>query len=94
MKVVSDSSPLITLALLGCFDLLPKLYGKIYISGEVYKEVVVDGAALPGAAQVAQAKWIEVVPVKDIVALTAAFSKFALGAGEISAVFVSQRNSG
>ena len=65
MTVVSNSSPLITLARIGCFDLLPKLYSRVYISSEVYKEVAVDGAGLPGATQVAQADWIEVSPVQD-----------------------------
>ena len=42
MTVVSNSSPLINLARIGCFDLLPKLYGRVYISREVYNEVAVD----------------------------------------------------
>jgi len=33
------------------------------ISTEVYNEVVIAGAGLPGATQVAQADWIEVRPV-------------------------------
>ncbi len=49
MIVASDSSPLITLARIQCFDLLPKLYGAIYISTEVHHEVVIQGAGLPGA---------------------------------------------
>ena len=49
MIVVSDSSPLITLARIGCFELLPKLYASIYISNEVYyREVVIDGVGPAG----------------------------------------------
>ena len=90
MTVVSDSSPLITLARIRCFDLLPKLYGKIYVSTEVYNEVVIDGAGLPGATQVAQADWIEVRPVQNTAGLAAAIVKTGLGAGELSAVVLAK----
>jgi hypothetical protein len=40
------------LARIHSFDLLPKLYDRIYIPREVYNEVVIDGAMLPGPAQV------------------------------------------
>lgn len=86
MTVVSNSSPLINLARIGCFDLLPKLYGRVYISREVYNEVAVDGAGLPGATQVAQAAWIEVSPVQDTDGLASAIAETGLGVGELSAV--------
>jgi predicted HTH domain antitoxin len=47
VTVVSDSSPLITLARIGWLDLLNKLYGAIYVSSEVYREVAIDDAGLP-----------------------------------------------
>ena len=93
MTVVSDSSPLITLARIGCFDLLPKLYGRVYISTEVYREVVIDGAGLPGATQAAKADWIEVRPVQDIAGLAAATAKIGLGAGELSTVVLARELS-
>ena len=90
---ISDSSPLITLARIGCFDLLPKLYGRVYISTEVYSEVVIAGAGLPGATQAAQADWIEVRPVQDIAGLAAAIAKIGLGAGELSTVVLARELS-
>ena len=60
MTVVADSSPLIILAKLGCFDLLKRLLPHLYISREVHHEVVVSGGGLPGASEVALAEWIEV----------------------------------
>jgi predicted nucleic acid-binding protein len=83
VKVVSDASPLITLARISCFDLLPKLFGKIYISGEVYKEVVIDGEGLPGAAEVSQADWVEVRLLERVAGASA---RPELGAGEVSSV--------
>ena len=69
MRVVSDSSPLITLARTGRLDLLEKVFPRVYISTEVYDEVVNKGAGLPGAEQVAQAEWIEVVNSRNSIAI-------------------------
>ena len=40
MTVVSDSSPLVILTKLGYFDLLNRLFSRVYISAEVHDEVV------------------------------------------------------
>ena len=60
MTVVADSSPLVILAKLSCFDLLNRLFPRLYISTEVHREVVVSGAGLPGASEVAKAStlWV------------------------------------
>ena len=41
MKVVSNSSPLITLARIGHLDSLRRLYGVVHIPTEVFDEVVI-----------------------------------------------------
>jgi predicted nucleic acid-binding protein len=46
--VVSNSTPLITLAKVGYFDLLQKLFAEVTISHEVWEEVVVRGDGQPG----------------------------------------------
>ena len=61
MTVVSNSSPLITLARIGRLELLHDLYQTIAITPEVYQEIVVAGAGLTGAAEVATSRW---VPIK------------------------------
>jgi predicted nucleic acid-binding protein len=58
MSVVSNSSPLIALAVIGSLDLLQALYGEIHIPEEVFTEVVIRGAGRPGASEVAGARWI------------------------------------
>jgi uncharacterized protein len=93
VTVVSDSSPLITLARIGCFELLPKLYGRISIPGEVYREVVINGVTLPGAAEVPQSDWIDVIPVESVDSLSAAAATTGLGAGEISAIILAKELS-
>jgi len=78
--VVADSSPLIILAKLGCFDLLKRLFSRIYISAEVSHEVVVAGAGLPGSSEVANAIWVETKELADTAELSIALSKHPLGA--------------
>ncbi len=86
MTVVSDSSPLITLARIGCLDRLPKLYRHVLVSKEVYREVVISGAGLPGAEQVAKAEWIEVIAIREAEEVAQGIMQTGLGAGEVSAV--------
>ncbi|MGB7592757.1 MAG: DUF3368 domain-containing protein [Terriglobia bacterium] len=88
MTVVADSSPLVILAKLGCFDLLKRLFPRLYISMEVHYEVVVSGAGLPGASEVAKAEWIEVKQLKNQADLLVAQEKYALGVGELSTVLL------
>jgi predicted nucleic acid-binding protein len=88
--VVSDSSPLVILAKLGCIDLLSRLFSGVYISVEVHHEVVIAGAGLPGASEVSKAGWIEVKRLKNQAALASAQRKHALGAGEMSTILLAK----
>ncbi len=58
--IVGDSSPLISLAIIGRLDLLPKLYRRVLIPPAVWNEVTVQGAGLPGAQAVSKLTWLEV----------------------------------
>ena len=63
MIVVSNASPLIILAKISHFYLLQRLFKEITISEEVWDEVVVNGAGLPGSAEAQQANhsgWIHI----------------------------------
>lgn len=88
MTVVSDSSPLVILTKLGCFDLLHQLFPRVYISTEVHHEVVIAGAGLPEAAEVSNAEWIEVKPIQNPVVLHSAQQTHALGLGEMSTLLL------
>jgi predicted nucleic acid-binding protein len=66
-----------------------EVYGKILISAEVYTEIVVAGAGLPGAGQIAKAKWIEVSP-SDTGAVAEGVRRTGLGAGEVSTVILAK----
>jgi hypothetical protein len=63
--VVVNSTPLIYLAAIGRFDLLHALYGRIHIPQAVYDEVVIQGTGRWGAAETAQATWIDRHTIAD-----------------------------
>ena len=65
MIVLSDSSPLITLAKVRHLDLLPALYKTVTITPQVYDEVVLSGVGLAGSSQASDATWIEVKNVRE-----------------------------
>ena len=67
MVVVSDSSPLIYLAALSDFELLPRLFGEIQISPAVWMEIVEQGAGFPvreAALRAAAKAWLKVTPLR------------------------------
>ena len=49
MIVVSDASPLISLAVVGFLDVLQSLYGRVIIPEAVYQEITGGIPGLPGA---------------------------------------------
>lgn len=91
MIVVSNSSPLISLAKIGALDLLQKLYGELVISVEVHAEVVMDGAGLAGAADVSKRLWIKWQKIRHPGALEELRSRHLnLGIGELSAMVLAR----
>lgn len=79
--VVSDSSPLITLARIGQLDLLRQLFGHVHIADEVRQEVVVRGAGRPAAKAVRDAGWIQSHPAFPADEMRRLRSLQPLGAG-------------
>lgn len=90
MTVVADSSPLVILTKLGCFDFLSRLFPRVYISPEVHYEVVIAGTGLPGALEVSKAEWIEVKALKNPADLRTAQRQYGLGPGEMSTILLAK----
>ena len=65
MIVVSDSTVLIGLVKIGKLDLLEKVFSKIFIPEEIFKEVVERAKGKSGSQSIREAVWIETKPVKD-----------------------------
>jgi uncharacterized protein len=62
--VVSDASPLISLAVVGCLDVLRSLYERVIVPEAVYQEITgVPG--LPGALMTQELEWIVSQPAQN-----------------------------
>jgi uncharacterized protein len=65
--IVSNSSPLMNLAIIGQLSLLHDLFGRITIPNEVWQELVIDGEGKPGTDEIIKAtSWIEISAVDNI----------------------------
>src|SRR5687767_5806272 len=65
MIVVSNSSPITNLAVIGRLELLRQLYSTIHIPDAVYDEIVVRGAGKPGSTEVQTEAWFKRQPVTN-----------------------------
>lgn len=65
MIVASDTSPLTSLAVIGHFELLRKLYGEIHIAEGVWQELNHGGRRHPGSHEVEKASWVHRHKIKD-----------------------------
>ncbi|MCW3133281.1 MAG: DUF3368 domain-containing protein [Methanophagales archaeon] len=68
MIIVSNAGPLIALARIGKLDLL-KQFTQIYISNEVYEQVVLKGEGKPGSTEVKDSDWFITKEVKNTLAV-------------------------
>lgn len=87
MIVISNTTPLIGLSLLGRFDLLKTLFSEITIPSAVYNEIVVKGAGRIGANELANGVndgWVHVKEVLSTPVLAAL--KVDLDEGESEAI--------
>ena len=86
MKVVADSSPIISCARAGKLHLIKDVYSKIIIPPAVYREIVIDGLGKPGDNELKDSIsiWVEVKEpsCKDIIAIL----NHDLGEGESEAI--------
>jgi predicted nucleic acid-binding protein len=58
--VVSNSSPIMNLAVVGQVHLLERLYGKVYIPEAVWQELSAIGTGQPWAAVMPTLSWLEI----------------------------------
>lgn len=66
MIVVSDASPLISLATISQLEILRRLFGNVVLPAEVFREITGFGSEMPGADEVREASWIQVLECEDI----------------------------
>jgi predicted nucleic acid-binding protein len=90
--VISDASPLISLAKLGHLDWLRVIYGKIVVPPAVWSEVAVDENKFPDARAIRRALaegWAEVTPPTKAIPRAA----LDLGRGEREAIALAEELS-
>jgi predicted nucleic acid-binding protein len=68
MIIVSNAGPIIALARIGKLDLLNQ-FKQIFISKEVYEEVVVKGEGKPGSSEVKDSDWFITEEVENTLAV-------------------------
>lgn len=90
MIVVSNSSPLISLARIGRLSILASFFGRILVPSDVHYEVTAAGRGLPGADEVRNAEWIEVAQQTSTADSALERACQDLGAGERSAILLAR----
>jgi hypothetical protein len=63
-SVVVNTTPIMALSLIGKLDVLRQLYGEVTIPPAVHSEVLTGGARI-GSAELTNATWIRVIPLRD-----------------------------
>ncbi len=65
MIIVSDTSPVVNLYVIGQIEILETLYTEIIIPEAVYEEIVISGHGKPGSKELDNINWIKTRKVKD-----------------------------
>jgi predicted nucleic acid-binding protein len=63
--VVSNTTPIIALSLVGQHELLQQLYGEVLLPPAVYREVMVGGRSKIGVTELQNAVWLRQVALTD-----------------------------
>ena len=63
--IVSNTSPLMNLAIIGQLNLLRKIFPRVVVPEEVQRELTIDGRGKPGADEIMRADWIETRSVRN-----------------------------
>jgi hypothetical protein len=63
--VISNTTPIISLALIGQLDLFARLYGEVLIPPAVAAEIITGGKDRPGFVEFQQANWFKQTPLAD-----------------------------
>ena len=84
MTVVSNTSPITSLAGISQLELLHQLYEEIVIPQAVYNEMAGIGKTVPGTIEVQTLPWIQPRPIKDLNLLGTLQSN--LDSGEAAAI--------
>ena len=88
-KVVSNTTPILSLLKIGKLDLLQKLYGKIKIPNAVYHEIEA-GKNRDYYTDITKLSWIEIIPIQST---SARLYLFDLDDGEAETIILAQEQA-
>ncbi len=88
MIIVSDTSPIANLIVVGYDYLLPQLFGTVIIPDVVYQELIANGSNHPVTQAVQTVDWLEVRSVTDEPVVAALERDRNLDAGEANAIIL------
>ncbi len=86
MIIVSDTSPISNLIVVGSIDLLPQLFGRIIIPDMVYQELLANGIHHPVTQTVMTVDWLDVQSVRDLSQVMTLQRDHKLDPGEAQAI--------
>jgi predicted nucleic acid-binding protein len=90
-SIVSNSSPIINLAVIGRLELLKKFWGRIIIPEAVYQEIVIDGGDRAEVQEIKNANWIVVEAITDRNLVLALSQKLDKGESEAIALAIEKK---
>jgi len=91
MTVVSNTSPLTSLAAIGHFELLRKLFREVHIASGVWDELNMGGRRHPGSHEVEHASWVLRHEVSDQGLLTVLRRDLDKGEAETLALAIERK---
>lgn len=91
MIIVSNASPLISLAKINRLELLRKLFTEIIIPPAVYEEVVVQGKNKPGSETINKVNWILTHRIESLSEVEALRKTYHLGQGEAEVIILAEQ---
>src|SRR5947209_4879730 len=86
VTAISNSSPLIALSHIGYLYLLRELFDDVLVPSAVGAEVISRGRGRPGAAELAMAAWITILPVEESERLRGLLRILGSGEAEVIAL--------
>lgn len=86
MIIVSDTSPISNLIIVGYIYLLPQLFGKVILPDAVYQELLANRNDHPVTQTVQTLGWLEICSVTDPQQVEALERDYNLDPGEASAI--------
>lgn len=92
MIVVSNATPLISLAKINKIHLLELMYGTLYIPEAVYEEIAIKGKEKPAGQEVEKAEWIKREKVQN--RLSVNILRATLSAGESETLVLASELNG